>query len=759
MSVPEVVFTDRDGNDALARPDDWDLCLGCGAPSWHLLDGLPFHPEHWVQTTASDRERMWQWLQQWRQNNPDEYRARLARAAPPSDLRRSVASGPAEGSTRSVVASADTAAAASVPASTSSSTTPPAPAPVSSASPRASRERRGRSQVAASGSREAGGRGLATPAARSAAAPAVASSFRAVAAVVDVTTIWLPDGSSVPLEQPVRHLGDLEALGRSLNLGFPAVRWRTTPEAGQIVPTPALWRQLGVDVEAIPTRDDKRRAWLEELSQDLPALSDAAAEGWAFGDGRSAPQLRGITRLRRAGAERGQIAVLCLQAMDSTLPTGDATAVMSGATAPRNEHPSVTARRLQLFAEAVGIPFRGAIGTGMDLLELVTPLERKKQWETVDYSGVGPASIGMLDEVFNWTRRPDAGEQQLDYVHAFDRNGAYLAACSSVLLGLGRPQLYENGCAFDDRRAGWWLIDVPAHEEWRWPSVLDPAGRSAGTQQWVTTTTLAYAVKEEGFTPQVHRAWLWAPEQSSRLLEPWYRVLRDARNTLLDSDDPQAPVVLEMVKQIYKRTNGWFAAAAAKGTPAFQPYFHHAIRAASKVGMLHTVKAIGVQSDTWPVVVADTDVLAYASAQRDPVAGWPGRDEGKARLGSKLGRGLGGYKPYRSGSMTQQLSWLTGRGWGGREALQDVREWMNFTEDPLAEAGAEPGSGLETRIDDLDGRKANGEPVSTDALEAAPEDAPEDAREAATERPDAAGAGSDDDDETGPEQMTLLGAW
>ena len=69
---------------------------------------------------------------------------------------------------------------------------------------------------------------------------------------------------------------------------------------------------------------------------------------------------------------------------------------------------------------------------------------------------------------------------------------------------------------------------------------------------------------------------------------------------------PQAPVVREMVKPIYKRTNGWFAASAARGTPAFQPYVHHAIRAASMVGMLHTVKAIGAQSGTWPLVVADT---------------------------------------------------------------------------------------------------------------------------------------------------------
>jgi len=583
------------------------------------------------------------------------------------------------------------------------------------------------------------------------------SPFRAVAAVVDVTTVWFPDGSSVPLDLPVRHLGDLEELGRHLRLGFPPVRWRTSPEAGQIVPTPALWRQMGVDVEAIPTRDDKRRAWLEELSGDLPALSDAVEEGWVFGDGRSAPQLRGITRLRRTGAERGEVVVLCLQAMDSTLPAGDATAVMSGmvgsgAAAPRSEHPSATAARLQLFAEAVGIPFRGAISTGMDLLELVTPLERKKQWETVDYSGIGPANVGMLDGVFNWTRQPDAAEAQLDYVHAYDRNGAYLAACSSVLLGLGRPQLHEQGCAFDERRAGWWLIDVPAHEDRRWPSVLDPGGRAVGTQQWVTTTTLAYAVKEQDFTPQVHRAWLWSAEQSSRLLEPWYRVLRDARNVLLESDDPQAPVVLEMVKQIYKRTNGWFAASAARGTPAFQPYFHHAIRAASKVGMLHTVKQIGAQSETWPLVVADTDVLAYASAQRDPVVGWPGRDEGKTRLGSKLGTGLGGYKPYRSGVMSQQLPWLTGQGWGGREALHDVRVWADTPDEVLLEASAS-----DEPLAELD------EGGGGSQVERLPHEVPEEDREPAATS-ETVGE-TDDDGETGPDgeagsgQMTLLGEW
>jgi hypothetical protein len=670
MQWDEKVFTDRDGYQTRPRVDDRDLCLTCGMPCSHVFDGLSFHPEHWVESTAAEREQRWQRVEQWMLAHPEDYLARLespAQTGPnganPSAARQpSTAASPATSSGRASRSRTGATSSVRTPARTPSRASAEAAEQQSTAASTGASYRAAASSGAGSGAM-LGGRSRQRPPKGAATAPA-RSTFRAVAAVVDITTIWLPDGTTLPLQRPVRHLGDLEDLGRELNLGADPVKWRKQPEAGQVVPTAALWRQLGVDVDAIPQREDKRRAWLQQLSKDLPALHDAAAEGWIFGDGQSAPQLRGITRLRRQDATRGSVAVLCVQAMDSSLP------------APDVEHPGQTARRLQLFADAVGIPFRGAISTGMDLLELVTPVERKRQWETVDYSDIGPASISMLDGVFDWTRRPEAEEAQLRYLHAYDRNGAYLAACSSVLVGLGRPQLYADGCAFDEKRAGWWLIKVPADTDRRFPGVLNPDGRTAGTEQWVTTTTLAYAVKEEGFTGPVLRAWLWTPEQTSRLLEPWYRILRDARTALIDSDDPQAPATLQLIKEIYKRTNGWFAATAARGTYAFQPYMHHAIRAASKVGMLHTVKAIGAQSGTWPLVVADTDVLAYASDAHDPAQAWPGRDEGKTRLGSKLGTGLGGYKPYRSGPLNKQLPLLTGRGWSGRENLTDVREWL-----------------------------------------------------------------------------------
>jgi hypothetical protein len=650
MQWDEQVFTDRDGYQTRPRVGDRDLCLTCGMPCTHVFDGLSFHPEHWVESTVAEREQRWRRVEQWMLAHPEDYVARLEGLSQTASSSSNAASGP-QPSTASRRATTGRAGRAGAPSRTAT-----APGQSSGAM--------------------LGGRSRQRPAKGTSSAPAT-STFRAVAAVVDVTTIWLPDGTTLPLQRPVRHLGDLEELGRELNLGADPVKWRKHPEAGQIVPTAALWRQLGVDVDAIPQREDKRRAWLQQLSKDLPALRDAAAEGWVFGDGQSAPQLRGITRLRRQDAPRGSVAVLCVQAMDASLP------------APDGEHPAQTARRLQLFADAVGIPFRGAISTGMDLLELVTPVERKRQWETVDYSDIGPANIGMLDGIFDWTRRPEAEEAQQQYLHAYDRNGAYLAACSSVLIGLGRPELHANGCAFDDKRAGWWLVEVPADADRRFPGVLNPDGRTAGTEQWVTTTTLAYAVKEEGFNGRVLRAWLWTPEQSSRLLEPWYRILRDARTALIDSDDPQAPATLNLIKEIYKRTNGWFAATAARGTYAFQPYMHHAIRAASKVGMLHTVKAIGEQSGTWPLVVADTDVLAYASDAHDPARAWPGRDEGKVRLGSKLGTGLGGYKPYRSGPLSEQLPLLTGRGWSGREQLTDVRDWLAAPEATSTAAGGE----------------------------------------------------------------------
>ena len=67
-------------------------------------------------------------------------------------------------------------------------------------------------------------------------------------------------------------------------------------------------------------------------------------------------------------------------------------------------------------------------------------------------------------------------------------------------------------------------------------------------------------------------------------------------------------------------TAGWFISRDAKGTPAYQPYWHHAIKAAARVAVAHTVLAIGRQSDTWPLAVSNIDALLYGSDERDPAA-------------------------------------------------------------------------------------------------------------------------------------------
>ncbi|NAZ87663.1 hypothetical protein, partial [Kineococcus indalonis] len=74
----EHVWTDRDGHAVRPRTGDRDLCLACGAVCEHLFEGLSFHPEHWVGTTAAEREQASRRALHWIAENPEAYEARLA---------------------------------------------------------------------------------------------------------------------------------------------------------------------------------------------------------------------------------------------------------------------------------------------------------------------------------------------------------------------------------------------------------------------------------------------------------------------------------------------------------------------------------------------------------------------------------------------------------------------------------------------------------------------------------------------------------
>ena len=521
------------------------------------------------------------------------------------------------------------------------------------------------------------GKPTARPAAstRARRAPKPSHGFRATAAVVDVDAIWMPDGSRLELESPIEHLGHLEELGRALKLGTEPMKWRTRPEAGLIVPTPALWEQLGVPLQEMPKIQSKRREWMATLSKDLPAITKAVDAGWQFGRGDSDPVLRGLTRLRRNDAEYGSVAILF--AIDTPPVWG-----IDGLTV----EPAKIARRLELFSQAVGLPFRGSpISTGLDLLQIVLPREVREALRpenAVDYSAIGPATAYDLEEQFNWTRTPMSHEQS-GWLACYDRGGSYLASWSSLLLGYGQPELLDGDeIEFDPKRAGWWQVQLPndCSTGGHYPSLLDPAGRQAGQAVWLTTPVLEYALKDLGLTVPILKAWSWPRERSVRALKGLGEVLRDALTQLREIGDEDAAATAGLVKQIYKTLSGHFISAdsdtrgkgmknrSSAALDMHHPYWFHAMRGQAKRAILHQILKVGETTGRWPLVVSVYDLVGYHTDTPDLVQAWPGEP-------AKLGEGLGQYKPARWAPMSDQLPYLkTGIGWGGVEATHSITD-------------------------------------------------------------------------------------
>lgn len=547
----------------------------------------------------------------------------------------------------------------------------PAPAPAPAASAEPARQQTRHDEVAAATTQEP------TPAEASPrpsrTAGTTTAPFVASVVVVDVDGYYLPGQAKTPLPYPITHAGHLEQLGRDLRIGTAPMKWRKYPEAGLVVPTAALWEQLGVPTD-VPARASKRRTWFEEVSTGLAFLTDAAADGWVFGRGEGDPVLRGMTRLRRHDAARGTAAIMFTPGMPTDWGLGP------------DLDPAAVATRLQLFTDAVGMPFHASpISTGLDLLRILMPREVREQLtaaNAVDYEGVGPAWNPECEPSFDWTRTPTPAEAQTSCLALFDRGGSYLSTWSSLKIGVGAPEHHGDDLAFDARRAGWWLVQLPDRSEGDqqpYPDLLDPAGTRAGQQVWVTTPALEYATGSDlDLEVEVLESWTWRPQRSKAWLNGLYKVLRDALTHLRAVEGEDAAAVAYLVKQVYKQLSGHFISTDSdtRERPELRgrddvldmhhPYAFHAMRAKARVAILHQVLKTGRTTGTWPLVVSNNDLIGYAADQvQDPATAWPGE-------ASKLTPALGGYKLDRWAPMEAQVPHLrTGRGWGG---LDDTRK-------------------------------------------------------------------------------------
>lgn len=474
--------------------------------------------------------------------------------------------------------------------------------------------------------------------------------FVAPAAVADTDGVWLPDGTRHDLPQPLHHVGHLAALVNRLQLGVQVTRRRAEP--GQIWVTAPLLGQLGVAVGQLPDDPTRRGDAIRELSKATPLVTAAIEENWQLGGPGDS---LGVWTRVWTGDQRG-VWVALIPAMDDQLP------VLADEPAP-----ATLARRLALFAGALRAPWAmSPATTGIDLMVTLRARDRARLFTPRE--PVPPARVPTLEQDLNWSRQPAEGENGWSYVHAYDRGGSYAAGIAGLELGIGDPVHHPQGTRFDPKLPGYWRFEVPEAGDWRLPHPLNPRGSTPARPVWATTPALHLA-HELGYEVPILEAYTW-PEHG-RILDPWYERIRDAR-TALDVDDVDAQAARGLLKVVYTRSIGMLGSEEwMRGRRGYAPDRRHHIVAKARANILRRIRQIGRDTDRWPVaVIADT--VVYVSDDPDPLSAWPGKPE-------HLGRGFGQFKPEASGLLVDQLQFLDGRGYRGKDLLD--HDW-----DPAAAA-------------------------------------------------------------------------
>lgn len=137
----------------------------------------------------------------------------------------------------------------------------------------------------------------------------------------------------------------------------------------------------------------------------------------------------------------------------------------------------------------------------------------------------------------------DEEKQPGMWLHLFDGNSKYLAACTSVNIGEGEPiHITDGPYRFDPRMPGMWRIGYA----WKWTPELEYD--FAGLEQ----------------RPDIDEAYVWP--RYHQALRSWGEYLWDGRQALkyslgtLGTPEQEAAceLALEALKEVYVQAHGWF---------------------------------------------------------------------------------------------------------------------------------------------------------------------------------------------------------
>lgn len=249
------------------------------------------------------------------------------------------------------------------------------------------------------------------------------------------------------------------------------------------------------------------------------------------------------------------------------------------------------------------------------------------------------AHDGNLEPDLHWTRWPSRAEGRSKFCYAYDANAMYLGAASSLPLPVGEMRHWElpTELAVDHNHPGYWRH-------------LDA---------WLTTPTAAY---EENGT-LANEVYYWP--KTHRLLEPWYKVLRDARTHLLTYGPSAA---LEAVKAVYRQGIGRLGSTnrTIDNDPLYQPYWRHAVQAEARCRLLRRVDNL---RNAEPVAI-DVDCLYFLTSYGDPL-----RFAKSIKL--PIGDGIGQFKFAGALEAKRAREIIGDKDEAGVDALGELREELH----------------------------------------------------------------------------------
>lgn len=524
---------------------------------------------------------------------------------------------------------------------------------------------------------------------RKSAAPAVKRRAPA-AAVLHTDGLWLPDGTCIGISKlgALTHVGHVANLAYTYNIGYPLSA--DYAEAGQIWVTEAACRHFGIDVtELAEARVKNRVSLLHEMTENIPFVTDAVADGWRLGGGKDAQRLGAWTRVYRDDSDKTAVQVVLIAGLDTALtiddepidddddPETDVDARKGMPILRGRPSPAQVARRLQMLADALGFPYKISDRvTGLDILEQARPRPSNdgKGWTVKDWKNIVlapsttelPYGLGDVERDFTvWCRVPTTEEQECLYVHAYDRGGSYFASLGSAEMPIGDPVHYPNGTKFDASLPGFWLVDIPENDNRFMPHVLNPGGYRFIEPRWVSTPRMKQAF-DFGYDLDIQQALVWP--RHSRVFRLWCDRFSHA-SISLDIDDPDAQAARNQSKAIRNRGFGAMSSATyMKDKQGYHParWYLGVGKAAAIVA--YRINSIGQKTGRWPIAV-DHDTVLYVSNDPNPETAWPGGP-------ATWGRSFGKFKHEGSALLVDQLEFLDGNTYRGKKYLTPPDEWL-----------------------------------------------------------------------------------